>query len=49
MGLSVTETRCLWPLLRNFFLSQVTTGCDPVIIPKALSVFANGKEIILVS
>jgi hypothetical protein len=49
MGLSMTETRRLWPLLQNSFLSQVTTGCDPVLIPKALSAFVNEKELILVS
>ena len=33
-GLSVTETRRLWPLLRSSFLSQVTTDCDPVLTLK---------------
>jgi hypothetical protein len=29
------------------FISQVTMGCDPVFILKALSTFVNGKELIL--
>jgi hypothetical protein len=29
------------------FISQVTTGCDPVFFLKALSVFVNRKELIL--
>jgi hypothetical protein len=28
------------------FFPQVTTGCDHVLVPKALSAFANGKELI---
>ena len=38
------STRRLRPLLHSSFLSQVTTGCDPVFIPKALSAFTNGMS-----
>jgi hypothetical protein len=43
---SITELIAFALLYTSPFSPQVTTGCDHVPIPKALSAFANGKEII---
>jgi hypothetical protein len=43
---SVTELGAFGLLYTTPFFFQVTTGCDHVLIPKALSAFANGKELI---
>jgi hypothetical protein len=43
---SVTEVGTFGLIYTAPFFPQVTTGCDHVLIPKALSAFANGKELI---
>jgi hypothetical protein len=43
---SVTELDALGLLYTAPFSPQVTTGCDHVLIPKVLSTFTNGKELI---
>jgi hypothetical protein len=43
---SVTEFSAFGLLYIAPFFPQVTTGCDHVIIPKALSAFSNGKELL---
>jgi hypothetical protein len=44
---SVTELGTFGLLYTAPFFPQVTAGCDHVLIPKALSALANGKELIL--
>jgi hypothetical protein len=44
---SATELGTFGLLYTTPFFPQVTTGCDHVLIPKALLAFANGKELIL--
>jgi hypothetical protein len=43
---SVTEVSTFGLLYTTPFFPEVTTGCDHVLILKALSAFANGKELI---
>jgi hypothetical protein len=44
---SETKLDAFGPSCTSLFISQVTTGCDPVFILKALSAFMNRKELIL--
>jgi hypothetical protein len=46
---SVTELGTFGPSCTALFVSQVTTGYDPVLTPKVLSAFADMKGLILAS
>jgi hypothetical protein len=44
MILSATGFGAFGPFQHSSFLSQVTTGYDPMFIPRVLSAFANGMN-----